>query len=129
VSVRVPLTAFEPWSPFKSVVWWYDLDAPLTMEEVREALEAQDFVEVPMPPQEGTPPTRRDHARRVAYLAHAGWDDGICVDVGVPDMGCHIIDGNHRLAAAFIRGDQDILVEPCGSLDYFTELFGVEVPP
>ena len=37
-----------------------------------------------------------------------------------------MLDGNHRLAAASLRGDPSILAIVSGDLDYALELFGVE---
>jgi len=45
-------------------------------------------------------------------------------------MGCHVdwlvVDGNHRFAAAIYRGDEWILADVAGELDYAFELFGVD---
>jgi hypothetical protein len=72
--------------------------------------------------------TTADHVARIAYLAAEGWADPIEVDVGVPDLGCWmdwmVTDGNHRLAAAIVRGDEFILASIAGSCDYMVELFG-----
>lgn len=51
-------------------------------------------------------------AGRIAFLAKHGWNDPIQIDVGVPALGCCVdwlvVDGNHRVAAAYIRGDSMI---------------------
>lgn len=72
--------------------------------------------------------TVEDHIARIAYLVIHGWDDPIDVDVGVPSLGCWldwpVTDGNHRLAAAAVRGDTYIVANMSGSCDYMKELFG-----
>jgi hypothetical protein len=70
------------------------------------------------------------HIGRIRYLLENGWTDAIDIDVGVPSMGYHgpswpIIDGNHRLAAAALRGDSHILVDISGQLDHAARLLGV----
>lgn len=69
------------------------------------------------------------HAQRIAFLVEHGWTDPIEIDVGVPSMGCHVdwpvLDGNHRLAAASLRGDLEILAMVGGDLDYALARFGV----
>lgn len=78
----------------------------------------------------GMSASRYVHAGRIAYFAVHGWDDSIDIDVGVPSMGCHVKwpvqDGNHRLAAAAVRGDEMIKAEIGGSIDYASELLDVD---
>ncbi len=102
--VKLPLSKLEPWSPFENVVWWMDLEAPITREEVAEAVASGDFKEVPDWSPDTTDETakRKDHVARVAYLVVHGWKDAIEFDAW-PEGWC-IYDGNHRLAAAFYRG-------------------------
>jgi hypothetical protein len=70
------------------------------------------------------------HASRIAFLVKNGWQDLIEIDIGVPSLGCWVdwpvLDGNHRLAAASLRGDAEILASVSGSLAYAVELFGVD---
>ena len=72
------------------------------------------------------------HIQRIAYFLLHGWDDPICIDVGVPGFPGYraswlVTDGNHRLAAAIIRGDEIIKAWVDGSIDYAEELFGVVI--
>lgn len=64
------------------------------------------------------------HLRRIAHLVAVGWDDPIDLDVGL--MGNHdwwpVVDGNHRLFAAIVRGDEFIQVEVSGDQDLAVEL-------
>lgn len=125
--VTVPLEKLLPWCPFNQEVW-AGMTRPLTREEVQVAIDQEAFIRRPLPERVATR-IRRRHVGRVAFLAVQGWGDPIEVDVGVPSLGCHvgwpIADGNHRVAAAFFRGDPTIQVGVSGSLDYFQELFEV----
>jgi hypothetical protein len=60
------------------------------------------------------------HANRIAYLVDFKAEDPISIDVGIPSMGCtvdwEIEDGNHRLAAAIVRGDEFIYASFSGGL-------------
>lgn len=46
------------------------------------------------------------HCCRIAYLIEVGWDDPIELLFDHDDWPC--VDGNHRLKAAFFRGDPSI---------------------
>lgn len=71
-----------------------------------------------------------EHVGRVKGLMLTGWSDPIEIDVGC--LGAHhwwpVLDGNHRLCAAILRGDTRILVQPAGDLDLANELLAPEVP-
>lgn len=75
--------------------------------------------------------TRRRHIERVAYLAVHGWDAAVEIDVGIPRLGCIVSwplqDGNHRLAAAIVRGEEFIPAEVGGEIRHANELFGIDV--
>lgn len=62
--------------------------------------------------------TPEDHAARIAYLVVHPSEEPIEVDFGIPALNCYvdwpITDGNHRLAAAIIRGDKSILADVAG---------------
>lgn len=68
---------------------------------------------------------------RIAYLIHHGWDaadvdvEPITVDIGMsgytPDE--LVPDGNHRLAAAKIRGDKTVTVCIIGDIDKAHKVF------
>lgn len=104
--------------PFAGVCWWQDLDRPLTLAEVHRA--------APVPPSKAwdawpPPPCPREtHAGRVRWFVEHGWRTPIAVDVGVPNLGCHVswpvIDGNHRFAAAIVRGDARIRADFAGDV-------------
>lgn len=73
-----------------------------------------------------SPWRRVDHAGRIHYLMETDWDDPIEIDVGVPRLGCVpswiVTDGNHRLAAAILRGDNNIAAWLSGDVDYCRDL-------
>jgi hypothetical protein len=109
--------------PLRSSPW----DAgPITKRMVQEHLRNQWFC--PSPVDHGA--TAEQHAGRIAFLVNSGWRDAIEIDVGIPSMGCHVawpvLDGNHRLAAASLRRDEQILAFVAGDLDYALDLFGIE---
>lgn len=71
------------------------------------------------------------HVGRIRYLALHGWKDAIEVDVGIPVLNYAgpdwpVTDGNHRLAAAAVRGDETILVDIAGQVDHAATLLGVD---
>lgn len=122
--VLLPTTkVLELCNPLRTSPW----DAGrITKKMVRECLKNRWFSPSPV----GHAATAELHAGRIAFLVEFGWRDSIEIDVGVPAMCCHVdwpvLDGNHRLAAASIRGDKEILAVVGGDLDYALELFGVE---
>ena len=74
--------------------------------------------------------TAAEHIGRIRYLARVGWFDPIELDLGVPCLGYPgpswaIVDGNHRVWAAAIRGDQFIGVDVAGQVDHAAALLGV----
>lgn len=70
------------------------------------------------------------HAGRIRYLARVGWSDAIELDLGCPVLGYPgpdwpCTDGNHRLAAAILRGDTEILVDVAGQVCHAAALLGI----
>lgn len=76
-----------------------------------------------------TKQTKQYHIQRIAYFVVHGWNDLIDIDVGVPSLGYVpewiIQDGNHRCAAAIIRGDQTIKASFSGDIKYCFELLNI----
>ena len=71
------------------------------------------------------------HIGRIRYLVQHGWDDAIEIDVGVPALGYPgpewpVTDGNHRLAAAQVRGDKTIRVDVAGQTCHAARLLRME---
>lgn len=125
--MKVHISTLEPWNPFCNVVW-ASLDRSITKEEVQQAIDANNLRPEPVENHLDVNTPREEHIKRVAYLALNGWNDNISIDVGVPEMSCHVswivCDGNHRLAAAFFRGDEYIDCDISGSVAYAKELLG-----
>ena len=114
--VNVPVAGLVPYSPFFNDVW--ECDSPIRKEEVQGALDEGLLLATYKTARR----FREEHIQRIAFLVAHGWDDAIEIDVGVPERGYHnpwwILDGNHRLGAAIFRGDDQILAEISGSLEY-----------
>lgn len=101
--------------PFQTPPWSEVLY--LTPDCVKRAIAAGDL--------EPNPGTSR-HIQRIAYFVVHGWPDAIEVDVGIPCMGFTpawpVQDGNHRFAAALVRGDEGITAELSGQVDTYKAL-------
>lgn len=100
----------------------------LTIEDVEEACAKGDLMDTPLGAAHA--PVAH-HAARIAYLIEMGWSDPIEIDVGVPfakgwQHRWPIADGNHRLYAAILREDTDILAEICGCIETANGMFGLE---
>lgn len=99
------------------------------IEEVRQAVLSQNLMATAF--SRTTNWSREEHIARVAHLVVHGWEGAVEVDVGVPALRCHVAwpltDGNHRLAAALVRGDRFISASVAGDIDFAFELFGVDV--
>ena len=102
-----------------SVTWHYDLDHPLTREEVQAELDKGESAWVHPSYHKSkssttrTPEQRRCHAARIAWLiAHPDSEEmtrPISLDFGVDRLVEPIIsDGNHRFAAAIFMGWESI---------------------
>ena len=74
--------------------------------------------------------TTEQHIGRIRYLAKHGWCDPIEIDMGAPCLGYPgpewpVMDGNHRLWAATLRGDFFIEADIAGQVDHAAQLLGV----
>ena len=125
----VPLEVLADWSPFLSHTW-IGLDTPVTVEEVQAAVREGRLQKPISVDYYSKPPDRRYHIERIAYLVVHGWDDPISLDVGVPSFNCYVAwivdDGNHRHAAAIVRGDTHIKAFVGGEESYAVELLGID---
>lgn len=101
---------------------------PFKPRDVNAAIAEGRLNPKPWSKEEGKKWPRKRHIERIAYLAVHGWDASVDIDVGVPSLGCivrwPVQDGNHRLAAAIVRGDESIQAEVGGDIRYANELFG-----
>ena len=126
MSILIPLEKLIPWSAFTGVNPWGV--GKFTTEHVHKAIENNRLSSLPHDPSRRNLSTRRYHIQRIAWLAVNGWTDPIQIDVGVPELCSHVdwivIDGNHRLAAAIVRGDKTISAAVSGSVGYALQLFG-----
>lgn len=77
----------------------------------------------------GTEASLEAHAGRIRFLMRTGWTDPVAIDVGVPwapgwRAGWIIADGNHRVAAALLRGDTVITATLGGCLRTCADMLG-----
>jgi hypothetical protein len=122
---QCPLSVLEPYSPFHRSVW-YRVYRPIKKYEVAKALAARKLISHPV---EYT--TRRcNHVRRIAYLVGHKQSDPIHLNVGQYGHGLYnewiVVDGHHRLAAAFYRGDSHIRAMVYGSYFHAQEKLGLK---
>lgn len=116
---------------------WMYLDRPICHSEVLDCInegqeELVDTESLELGGVKNSSLLREGHIRKIAYFVKNGFNDPISIDLGFPEMNAvntgHIIDdGNHRLAAAIIRGDKEIKAQIHGSADYIKE-FGLYYP-
>lgn len=134
MSTQIPVAAIEAFrSPFQNDVWRCGVVTKLMVEQAiaeGSALGYYDWKALGQTSPDNIP-SQAQHAARVAYLVQYGWTDAISIDVGVPSLGHFIAwpyeDGNHRICAAIIRGDQYIAAEVSGDIDHAAEIFGVPI--
>lgn len=134
MSTQIPVAAIEAFrSPFENDVWRCGV---VNKSMVEQAIAEGSALSYDAWKALGTPSpdnvhTQAQHAARVAYLVHHGWDDAISIDVGVPSLGHFLAwpyeDGNHRICAAIIRGDTHIAADVCGDIDHAADIFGVPI--
>ncbi len=119
-----PQAIARHWNPLDGDPWGAGVDP----REVERALHEGRFEARPY---SSVRDGAYDHAARIAYLVQHPSRDPIHIDVGVPSLGLvvrwPITDGNHRLAAALVRGDCAIEAEVSGSVGYAEDLFDVRI--
>lgn len=96
----------------------------VTVEDVRKCI-AEGKVE-PRSFQTAITDDDYDHAARIAYLCLNRDTSPIEIDVGIPSMSYFnfvIPDGNHRLAASIVMGDETIPASVAGETNYIEHLF------
>jgi hypothetical protein len=117
---RIPLKQLAEYNPFKNIIW-EGLTSPITLDEVTEAIQAGRFLSTP------SASTREEHIQRVAYLVLNVDQTPIDIDVGIPVLNYvplwPILDGHHRLAAAFYSKDSHIEAAIQGDLTHAVEMF------
>jgi hypothetical protein len=130
---EVGLDRLRGWSAFNNIIWPEMEGEPITKEEIFQAILDGDLVSEPMEETRNAlisgARTRRYHVARVAWLVLNIDSNPIDIDIGVPALGMHVdwpvTDGNHRLAAAFYRGDESILAFVSGDIEIARELFNI----
>jgi hypothetical protein len=112
-AARVALRDLEELDPINWAIPWQTKGVSISDELVRKLARTGRVTRTPFNDRNGQSvfPTGDwdgyDHARRIAALMNDGWDDPI--RLGLDEHGSpYMIDGYHRLAAARLRGDQDI---------------------
>lgn len=122
--MRLPLSLLP--DPFESVVW-RGLTTPITRQEVQQALDSGCLLSTPLLNSGAVInfPTRQEHIERIAHFVVHGWGDSIDIEPSPGDW--PIQDGNHRLAAAFFRGDPEVSVVVFGIMEHIREMFGDEI--
>lgn len=123
----VQLSRLKEWSAFEVCVW-AGFQTPMTVDEVALAIAEKRFQ---TEPDRYCEYERKEHIERVAYLVVNPSDDPISLDVGIPVLNYFpywiVTDGNHRLAAAFYRGDETIRASITGQVDYVLDRLGVQL--
>lgn len=114
---------------------WPELTSEITHDEVRACLARgeAELVETPLAlelsfsdePMD-LAKLRTNHIKKIAYFVENAPTQSIGLDVGIPDLGCHVgyfvDDGNHRLAGSIIAQRDTIACNICGSLEHMKEL-------
>ncbi len=127
-TVRVPLERLAVLANPLASPPWPTVREPFGASRLRALADSGQVLDVPYPADEALSWSADDHARRIAWFVRHGWSAPIDIDMGVPGFwvpGWCVMDGNHRLAAAFVLGHPDIEAEVSGSVEFARELLGV----
>jgi hypothetical protein len=117
---KVPLRKIleEVINPYESDVW--NMGFPIQQEQVTKAIREQRFEPIPYDGEDfdGKDHRNYDHHARIAYLVVNPTKHPILVRVNnILGDGVVILDGCHRIAAAFYRGDDFMMVDYDGSTE------------
>ena len=128
--IQVALDRLVSYNPFV-VSPWQGVDDPIDRADVARAIAERRLHSEFLPDFPSRPITTQEHVERIAFFVVEGWNDPIHIDVGVPALGhgvtWPIVDGNHRLAAAFYLKHESIAAEISGQIDYAEEILGVKI--
>lgn len=130
---NVPVSVLKKYcNPLKC---WMELEAPITVAEVKKALKnnEEELVETPLAltmiwgkNQVKLENARKNHIKKIAYFVKNEPIKPIGLDVGVPSLGCFvdyfIDDGNHRFAGSIIAKRKTIPCKISGSVEHIKEL-------
>jgi hypothetical protein len=119
----MPLPLLETDNPLYKVVW-SGMGRPLDKDEIMRVAPVPKpwYVEPRTRPGPDSAAIRRYNAGRVRFLVENGWDDNIQLYLSTKRRGV-ILDGYHRLAAAFYLNLETVMVDIFGDLDLFRERF------
>lgn len=124
MSTKVPIEAvLQICDP--RLKWPWPCQAP-EPDELAGLLSTAEEVAAEVP----TTGSAAEHIGRIRFLARHGWSEPLEMDVGVPCLGYYgprwpLIDGNHRLWAATLRGDKLIDIDVAGQVSHAATLLGV----
>lgn len=121
--VKVPVAnLLQIVNPFENPPWYCQ---PFTKEKVWQAIDEERFQERPVPNWY----SQEDHIERIAYLVSEGWDQEEDVpEFIVSESDWPLGDGNHRLCAAAVRGDELIKIVIEGDLKMAESWLHIEIP-
>lgn len=128
--MQIAVKSLKPWSAFIYPVW-EGMESPITYTEVAQAVSSLDLRSEAWFSRDASdwPCSRQQHVQRVAYFVVYPCLEPIKIDVSYSLFGTLpqwiVKDGNHRLAAAFYRGDEFIEADLMGDTALIKELFGV----
>lgn len=123
------------WNPFGA---W--IEKAISVHEVMEAVQTERLDQRPhdtlsMQDIDTPDKERAYHIERIAWLVVNPDPAPIIIFVGCPSLGVHprfgtftLLDGNHRLAAAFVRGSPYIEVAYDGECAQFRRVFPRSIP-
>lgn len=115
----------EVYNPITQKVWGVNI----TEKDIPKILELAESGDV-LGTHKYNKKRKGDHMKRIAYFVKHGIVDPIDIDVGCPSFRASTVyvgDGNHRLAAAIIRGDKRIPVDYSGEV--YTAVFQFGLRP
>ena len=125
-SVMVPIVALNNWNPMLVEVF----GKPIKKYEIDRAIATNNLLNEPLSKPSTKFRKRRDHIARIAYMVVNPDTTPIEIDVGIPCLNYindwPIVDGHHRLASTFYRGDTEISAFISGQISYAAELFNIK---
>lgn len=109
-------------NPFEKPPWYC---RSFTKDEVWQAIEEGRFQAKPVPNWWSV----EDQIERIAFLVVEGWDEeNDLPEIFMDEQDWPLGDGNHRLCAAAVRGDETLKVIINGDLDAAEKLFEFKIP-
>lgn len=131
-AVMLPVSRLLRYNPLGRPFW---TDRAVSEEMVRRAVDDGRLRREPIPNCSQDYDDPEAHAERIAWYVVHGLApyDRIQIDVGAPSLGCYVRnpvqDGNHRLAAAILRGETFLWCSVGGEVAVIKRLFGKAALP